>query len=278
MADADAAGMTCLGKLKSSWRLRSWSRSGALIRGGVVGTKLDLSNLDLWLLQAKKDASFSPDVLRGWTETFQTHIKHSRTRFECAKLFGNLFNEWLSSGASVTAGAKLNDAEVEVPHTDAEPFIEIGRKELHNQKERLDSIIFTPPIVDCTALHFTRISPPSSPTKLPMEPYNTFVRTSKSLGNIFGGRSSPLTTFDGRSLRSFPLISWTRRNATRSKNLMRTAASSIRLLVCLKCAWPVSTPRVGPRAESSLRCEGISMGTTAHSQIPTFSMHYSFSI
>jgi len=104
-------------------------------------------------LQAKKDASFSPDVLRGWTETFQTHIKHSRTRFECAKLFGNLFNEWLSSGASVTAGAKLNDAEVEVPHTDAEPFIEIGRKELHNQKERLDSIIFTPPIVDCTALH-----------------------------------------------------------------------------------------------------------------------------
>ena len=113
--------------------VRSWSGSGAVGVDGVVGANLDLSNLDLWLLQAKKDPSFHSDVLRGWGDTLEAHIKHSLRRFDCATLFGNLFNEWLSSGDSVTAHATANEERM----ASDDSFVEIGRKELHDQQNRL---------------------------------------------------------------------------------------------------------------------------------------------
>jgi hypothetical protein len=42
----------------------------------------------------------SQDIAQGWAETLETHIQHTKMRFESAKLFGNLFNEWLASGDS----------------------------------------------------------------------------------------------------------------------------------------------------------------------------------
>lgn len=135
--------------------VRSWSGSGALDASSAVGAKLDLHNLELWLLQAKKDPSFSTDVLKGWADTLEAHIRHSLTRFECAKLFGKLFNEWLASGDSATA-VNLTESPVFSPTTtmdlDREVFVEVGRKEMHEQKERLKSIIFEPKPVDTGVL------------------------------------------------------------------------------------------------------------------------------
>ncbi|KAJ7725095.1 hypothetical protein B0H16DRAFT_1736390 [Mycena metata] len=59
--------------------VRSWRGSGAA----------DPSTL----LQARKDPGFSPDVVKDWADTLETHIRHSMTRFEFAKLFGGLFFE-----------------------------------------------------------------------------------------------------------------------------------------------------------------------------------------
>ena len=139
--------------------VRSWSGSGALDATSAVGAKLDLNNLDLWLLQAKKDPSFSTDVLKGWSDTLETHIRHSLTRFECAKLFGKLFNEWLASGDSATAITPTESPAALSPmestggmDIDKEAFVEVGRKEMHEQKERLKSIIFEPYATDTGAL------------------------------------------------------------------------------------------------------------------------------
>jgi hypothetical protein len=68
------------------------------------------------------------------------------TRFEFAKLFGGLFNEWLSSGDSVL------EQESSPRATPSEEFVEVGRKEMFEQQERLKSIIFEPKTIDTDGL------------------------------------------------------------------------------------------------------------------------------
>ncbi|KII87090.1 hypothetical protein PLICRDRAFT_42727 [Plicaturopsis crispa FD-325 SS-3] len=128
----------------------SWSGSGALDAStlSAIGSKLHLSNMDVWLLQAKKDPSFSKEVLRSWADTLEAHIRYSLARFESATLFGRLFNEWMSSGDSVTT-AMLKGKEGSIA---TGTFVEVGRKEAHEQTERLSSIIFEPADVDLEAL------------------------------------------------------------------------------------------------------------------------------
>ncbi|KAF7301583.1 hypothetical protein MIND_00723800 [Mycena indigotica] len=131
--------------------VRSWRGSGAVNYHTILAGKLDLASIDLWLLQARKDPGFSPEVVRDWADTLEAHIRHSITRFEFAKLFGGLFNEWLASGDSVTAKSSSLDAS---PATDttAEAFVEVGRKEMYEQQERFKSLIFQTKNIDTAAL------------------------------------------------------------------------------------------------------------------------------
>lgn len=126
--------------------VRSWRGSGAVSSTTFIGGKLDLSSLDLWLLQARKDPGFSSDVVKDWADSLEAHIRHSMTRFEFAKLFGGLFNEWLSSGDSVL------EQESSPRATPSEEFVEVGRKEMFEQQERLKSIIFEPKTIDTDGL------------------------------------------------------------------------------------------------------------------------------
>ena len=117
---------------------------------------MNLKNLEFWLQQAKKDPSFSREIAQGWVDTLQEHIRHNVTRFDAAKLFGVLFNEWLASGDSVTlayqAGADDNDLP-DIPTDGASSdFVEVGRKELYEQKEKFQSIIFDDHPVDVEKL------------------------------------------------------------------------------------------------------------------------------
>ncbi|KAF7331732.1 hypothetical protein MKEN_00053000 [Mycena kentingensis (nom. inval.)] len=132
--------------------VRSWRGSGAIDYNTVLGGKLDLATLDLWLLQARKDPGFSPEVIRAWADILETHIRHTLTRFDFAKLFGSLCNEWLSSGDSVTSKATSLDvdAAASTPVTPDE-FVEVGRKEMHEQQDRLKSLIFQPKTIDVGA-------------------------------------------------------------------------------------------------------------------------------
>ncbi|KAF8631029.1 hypothetical protein AX15_002640 [Amanita polypyramis BW_CC] len=123
--------------------MRSWS--GALSNDVIAG-KLDLDNLELWLRQAKQDPSFQKDNLERWSNTLETHIRQTSMRFGCAKLFGNILQEWLSSGDSVVAGVSNQENKNGTESTDA------GRKEKHEQMERFTSIVFEEKVVDTDAL------------------------------------------------------------------------------------------------------------------------------
>ncbi|KAF8624368.1 hypothetical protein AX15_005915, partial [Amanita polypyramis BW_CC] len=121
----------------------SWS--GALSNDIVAG-RLDLDNLGLWLRQAIQDPSFQKVNLERWADALETHVRQTVMRFDCAKLFSNILQEWLSSGDSVVAGA--TDRE----NKDATEFVDVGRKEKHEQMERFTSIIFEEKAVNTDAL------------------------------------------------------------------------------------------------------------------------------
>ena len=127
-----------LHKAVSSW-------SGAL-SNNVINGVLDLDNLELWLRQAKQDPEFQKANLTRWANTLETHIHRTTLRFECARLFGNIFQEWLSSGDSVVAGVVGQEKK------EATGFIDIGRKEKHEHLERFTSLVFEEKPIDTDAL------------------------------------------------------------------------------------------------------------------------------
>ncbi|CAA7262530.1 unnamed protein product [Cyclocybe aegerita] len=129
--------------------IKSWTGSGALNDSQTVGGKLHLPDLDFWLLQAKQDPSFSLSTAHGWVDALEEHIKHNSTRFDAATLFGRLLNEWLASGDS-NGGfeeAKQTNASGDEDASDTS-FVEVGRKELHEQKEKFNFIVFEDHPVD----------------------------------------------------------------------------------------------------------------------------------
>ncbi|KAF8970634.1 hypothetical protein BDZ97DRAFT_54533 [Flammula alnicola] len=141
--------------------IKSWTGSGALSYNKIVGGSLQLNTLEFWLQQAKKDPSFSREIAEGWAETLEEHIRHNVIRFDAAKLFGNLFNEWLTSGDSVALAyqAGVDDGDVDSDFgstgesdTKGADYVEVGRKEMYEQKEKLQSIIFEDHPVDVAKL------------------------------------------------------------------------------------------------------------------------------
>ena len=139
--------------------IKSWSGSGSVKDLKIVGGKLNLTNLEFWLQQAKKDPSFSREIAQGWVETLEEHIRHNVTRFDAAKLFGALFNEWLASGDSVALTYQAGTDDNDLPNiasdgasSESSDFVEVGRKELFEQKEKFQSIIFEDHPIDAEKL------------------------------------------------------------------------------------------------------------------------------
>ncbi|KAH9476711.1 hypothetical protein JR316_0010625 [Psilocybe cubensis] len=132
--------------------VESWTGSGAVSRLDSIGGKLQLSDLDFWIHQAERDPSFNIDVARGWAQTLEDHMHHNTLRFNAAKLFGNLFNEWISSGDSA-ALTYQSGVEEETFDSDAMSFVDVGRTDLRAEKEKLESVIFEDYPIDTDKLH-----------------------------------------------------------------------------------------------------------------------------
>ncbi|PPQ65030.1 hypothetical protein CVT24_008178 [Panaeolus cyanescens] len=149
--------------------IKSWTGSGSLSHAkpytGIVSGTLQLKNLEYWLQQAAHDPEFAvqggSDYAKRWLRVLESHIKKTQMRFDAAMLFGRLFNEWIGSGNSsavVYQGPGEDDADEgslagasEEASTFSE-FVEVGRKEMYEQKQKLISIIFDAHPIDTDAL------------------------------------------------------------------------------------------------------------------------------
>ncbi|KAF8973602.1 hypothetical protein BDZ97DRAFT_1775896 [Flammula alnicola] len=76
-------------------------------------------------------------------------------RFDSAQLFGSLFNEWLASGDSVAGPeeAGSDSASASSSNQTSSSYVEVGRKEMHDQKAKLISIIFEDHPIDVPRLN-----------------------------------------------------------------------------------------------------------------------------
>lgn len=54
-----------------------------------------------WLHQARHDGSISSEQVNSWATTLEIELRQAVTRYDYAKLFGDLLNEWISSGDSL---------------------------------------------------------------------------------------------------------------------------------------------------------------------------------
>lgn len=124
--------------------VRSWSGPGTLT-GSVVGEKLDLNNLKCWMEQARHDPSFNVELIKGWAETLETHIQQTNRRFDYAKLFQLLCNEWAESrdssalayegiGEPNEGWDRISDGELE--------YVTVEKEDVPTQKETPLSMIF----------------------------------------------------------------------------------------------------------------------------------------
>lgn len=122
---------------------KSWS--GAL-SNNVINGALNMDNLELWLRQAKQDPTFEKGNLDRWADALETNIRQTTMRFDSARLFSNLFQEWMSSGDSAlgsTAGGNTRESD---------GFVDVGRKEKQEQLDRFKSFVFEEKSIDTDAL------------------------------------------------------------------------------------------------------------------------------
>ena len=105
-----------------------------------------------WLHQAKTDPSITAEQIRDWGNLLETHLQASVTRFDYAKLFGNLLTEWLQSGDSQATGPVIsddsNDVEGGAPAAADKP----ARTEKLEQKDKIKELIFTEKPMDTSAI------------------------------------------------------------------------------------------------------------------------------
>ncbi|KIM72450.1 hypothetical protein PILCRDRAFT_16128 [Piloderma croceum F 1598] len=78
-------------------RIRDWTGLGTLLPFSSV----PLSSYKSWLHQAKNDPSLSSTQVDAWLTSLKTQLYQATTRYDFAKLFGDLLDEWLKSSDSL---------------------------------------------------------------------------------------------------------------------------------------------------------------------------------
>jgi hypothetical protein len=107
----------------------------------AVSAGFSKENIERFLAQCRYDPSISQSLIRGWQTKLEDALDVQSAKFEYATLFGQLVTEWIENP---------NDAAINpcgTPHqsADGEPqdsFEQIGRKEMYEQRQQWESIVF----------------------------------------------------------------------------------------------------------------------------------------
>ena len=82
----------------------------------------------------------------------ETQLRASVTRFDYAKLFGNLLTEWLQSGDSQATGPVVPEDSDDLEGSDSLTADKPARAEKLEQKDRIRDLIFTEKPMDTKAI------------------------------------------------------------------------------------------------------------------------------
>ncbi|RAH40970.1 uncharacterized protein BO95DRAFT_447342 [Aspergillus brunneoviolaceus CBS 621.78] len=112
----------------------------------------EYANIRRFLLQSQYDPSVSERSLKGWIAKLEKELQFLQLRHEHASFYSDLVTEWLGdlnggeyaapSAAGADAGADENNAS----------FEKVGRAEMHEQRARWESLVFTEADIDAAAI------------------------------------------------------------------------------------------------------------------------------
>ena len=95
---------------------------------------VSISNVRRFIEQSKHDSSVSSSLVHEWQQTFEQALDIPSRKYEHASLFGRLVTEWLENPNDTPLGAGSSES--------GDSFEHIGRKEMHDQRETWESLVF----------------------------------------------------------------------------------------------------------------------------------------
>ncbi|KAL2070920.1 hypothetical protein VTL71DRAFT_13946 [Oculimacula yallundae] len=95
-------------------------------------TVTDLRNIRRFWRQAKLDPSISTAIQQGWQSKLEKQLDVQSLKYEYAALYGKLVNEWLSINVDQPEGDSDSDSG----------FESVGRKEMHDQRQKWEDMVF----------------------------------------------------------------------------------------------------------------------------------------
>ncbi|KAH8111822.1 hypothetical protein DFH11DRAFT_1546412 [Phellopilus nigrolimitatus] len=126
----------------------------ALVEGmkawpGAWSPDMNLVDMERYLEQARRDSGFPRTILQEWIHRAEAQIGFESTRYEYARLFGNLLTDWLQDKSARTDISVPIEGESTLT---PDGFEKVNRKETLEQKEKLESLIFETKEIDVSAL------------------------------------------------------------------------------------------------------------------------------
>ncbi|KAF9022947.1 hypothetical protein BDZ89DRAFT_1018497 [Hymenopellis radicata] len=116
--------------------------------GSLVSAEVNLTTYKQWLHQAQNDPSITPSQVEIWANKLEKELKQAVTRYDYAKLFGDLLGEWLKSGDSLAVSQEPSEAS----STEESAHVKGMRKERSVQQDRIQELIFEAKHMDVIAI------------------------------------------------------------------------------------------------------------------------------
>lgn len=127
-----------------------------------------LSNTQLMLSQSEFDASIPSALPAQWQADLERLLTIQSNKFEYTSLFSSLATEWVDkpNDANLLLDAHLGgDSTADSSDTESFESVQVGREEMHRQRQEWDSFVFTERKTDTVAIENTLPTSSSSPSR-----------------------------------------------------------------------------------------------------------------
>lgn len=103
------------------------------------------ANIRRFLLQSQYDASITEATLLGWVTLLEKELRYLELKHEHAAFYSRLVTEWLTQLDENTTSS-AGDQNGDDKSTDSDTSFEnVGRAEMHEQRAKWESLVFTAP-------------------------------------------------------------------------------------------------------------------------------------
>ncbi|KAI9757716.1 MAG: hypothetical protein M4579_003341 [Chaenotheca gracillima] len=110
-------------------------------------------NIRQFLDQSKFDPSISSGLLEEWEKRLTQRLNTHSLKYQYATLFGKLITEWVSTQGKGEVQPCIPDVPSAAENSPMqESFEQVGRKEMHEQRQEFESYVFSPEETDVTAI------------------------------------------------------------------------------------------------------------------------------